>query len=152
MSAPPAGLRPVATLVLAFACLGLALHQARRPLPGVVVLHPLAPPLTRIAALGDAPIGPELSPPGLPPPGLPPPGAAPDAQAGAELRLAVEADAVALAEVLGPVRVGYALTHREDLSATFGETATWDRLVAALQAPADVRTLPQVEGTVAPQP
>lgn len=135
-----------------------ALLATARPAadPEPVVLHPLAPPMTRIAALGDRPLDPEASPP--PPPaellrrltpvvaqgGDPEQRRLLEAARAAEgkvmpllprsqaLRLAVEADAMALAEVLGPARVTAFVAHREALSAVYGETLVWTNLARDL--------------------
>jgi hypothetical protein len=108
----------------------------------------VAPPLTRIAALGDAPLAPETGPggpaphpPGGPHAGAPPhgpPGPPPNAVDGVPpehaLRVAVEADAIAIAEVLGPARVAAGVRQREALSGMLAETAVWDDLVTTLEA------------------
>lgn len=125
-------------LVLAVTALGLAAARRSRPAPGVVLIDPIAPPLTRIESLGDRPLGPTAAPPqpgarpaGPPPPGQPP---GPDPR-GHSLRVAVEADASAIARVLGPERVAWALASRESLSADIAETATWQALVQSLRQP-----------------
>jgi len=118
---------------LSLLCLGLATERRLSPGPELVVIDPLAPPLTRIASLGDRTLGPEPRPP----PQLrqaPPPSRPADSR-GHTLRLAVEADALAIAEVLGPERVGWALAQREELSASLAETATWNALVEELERP-----------------
>lgn len=121
--------------------------------PGVV--HPVALPLTRIAALGDRPLlrpratlpawtavdllGRHLS--------LPAQrdalerlrresarGAAAHGRADT-LRLALARDAVEMARVLGPERVRAGLALREQLAAHYGEQRTWDQAVAAVSAP-----------------
>ena len=117
---------------------------AQRPAPfDEVVIQPVAPPLTRIQALGDAPLAGATPPPGPPrspgpPPMGPPPGPPSDAGGalppGQLLRLQVEADAIAMAEVLGPERVDAAIARREALSAMVGEAATWSGLVSRLEA------------------
>jgi len=118
-------------LILVLLCLGLALGRRLAAPPGLVVVDPLAPPLTRIASLGDRTVGPEPRPP---PQRRPPPSGGADPR-GHSLRLAVEADALAIAEVLGPERVGWALAQREELSAAYAETATWQALVEELEGP-----------------
>jgi hypothetical protein len=108
-----------------------------------LVIHPVAPPLTRIAALGDAQLG-VASPPAR---GLlrlaaqravqqvgspaqrrdatfPPPDRA-RAERSRALRLAVEADAIALANLLGPERVRAFVARKEDLSEWYGEGRVW---------------------------
>ncbi len=109
----------------------------------VLTLHPVAPPLTRIAALGDATLG--VAPP--PARGLlriavqravqqigtpeqrsaarfPPPDPA-QIERSRGMRVQVEADAVALAQVLGPDRVEEIMRHKEDLSEWYGEGRVW---------------------------
>lgn len=108
-----------------------------------VVIHPIAPPLTRIAALGDAQLG--LA--GPPSRGLlrlgvqravqqvgtpaqrsassfPPPDRT-RAERSRALRIAIEADAIALADALGPERVRAFVAHKEDLSEWYGEGRVW---------------------------
>ncbi len=119
--------------------------------PGPAWIHPLAPPLTRIDALGDRTLGPE---PGRPPDLLPALVAlerrtgtqvaglgtsAADAARipllavrAARIRVQVEEDALSLAEALGPVRVGRIVGSPEALSAEVGEGAAWDRAVESL--------------------
>lgn len=108
---------------------------------GEVVLFPVAPPLTRIGALGDDALG------------TPPPrsglvfavtrvvqalGTAeqrrkaealgPDRSAqerSRSLRLAVQADAIELAKLLGTERVGLIVAHRETLGEWYGEGRVW---------------------------
>ena len=138
--------------------LALALNAALvvawlRPQPPAW-LHPVAPPLTRIAALGDLALGaPGGGPPPMPPgeltrrleqaarQGTSAPQRAllerlgplrgqlpPLAERGQRLRVAVEYDAVALAEALGPERVAACVARRETLSAMVGETRVWEAL------------------------
>ncbi|MCB9745188.1 MAG: hypothetical protein H6740_21545 [Alphaproteobacteria bacterium] len=136
-------------MLLGAVALNGLLALAWRPAPELQVLHPLAPPLTRIAALGDHPLDPAATPP--PPPAellrkLNPLVAGqgtpaqrqllqraraaegridpllPRAQA---LRLAVEADAAHLADTLGPARVGRFVLEKERMSAAVGETRVW---------------------------
>lgn len=131
--------RIVGICVAAGVCLGLAVAEAQLGEPmNELVLQPVAPPLTRISALGDAPLLPEPPPPPGPPPGAPPPAAPPPGPGasplGHALRVQVEADAIALAEILGPDQVDAAVDRREALSAMVGETRTWDDLVATLEA------------------
>ena len=129
--------------LLAAGCVALLLAEARRPSgPPELVLQPVAPPLTRIAALGDAPLLPEPSGGGPPPPPghdphrhiAAPPHPPGPADLGHVLRLQVEADAIAMVELLGPERVAAAVAHRESLSALLGETRTWDDLIETLEA------------------
>lgn len=119
--------RSLATLALAACVLALAAWRRGAPPPPLVV-DLLAPPLTRVGALGDRTLGPE---PGSLPPATPPP-ADPRGHA---LRLRLEAHGLAMAEVLGPERVAWGLARREELSAAHAETAAWQDLVVALQAP-----------------
>jgi len=137
-----------ARLAAAAAGFVLVAAVAQRPAPfDEVVIQPVAPPLTRIQALGDAPLAGATPPPGPPrspggppmgPPPGPPPGPPSDAGGalppGQLLRLQVEADAIAMAEVLGPERVDAAIARREALSAMVGEAATWSGLVSRLEA------------------
>ena len=118
-----------------------ALLMVREPTP--LTVHPIAPPLTRIAALGDAPLG-VAGPPSR---GLvrmavertvqtvgsaeqkaalrfAPPNAA-TLQQSRLLRLSIEADAVRLANVLGPERVGVIVAQKENLSEWYGEGRMW---------------------------
>ncbi len=129
----------------AAACVAVLLADSRKPAaPTELVLQPVAPPLTRIASLGDAPLLPEPVDGGPPPPaGAPPrphperpgPGPGPgSADLGHILRLQVEADAIALVELLGPERVQAAVAQRESMSALLGETRTWDDLIETLAA------------------
>lgn len=118
-------------LGLGLLCLGLAVVRRLGAESALVVVDPLAPPLTRIASLGDRTLGPAMSP--GPPPRPPPPAGGHGDPRGHNLRLQVEADALAIAEVLGPERVGWALAEREALSATLAETATWRALVEVLE-------------------
>ena len=133
--------------LLAAGCVALLLADAQQPAaPPELVLQPVAPPLTRIAALGDAPLLPEPSGGGpAPPPDhdphrhqAAPPHPPGPAQGGSDLghvlRLQVEADAIAMVELLGPERVAAAVAHRESLSALLGETRTWDELLEILEA------------------
>lgn len=140
MSGPPRLLPPL----LALCCLGLAARTRWAPPAPLVIVDPLAPPLTRIAALGDrsiglpaAPPGPALggAPQGPPLAGQGPPPAPPADPRGHALRVQVEADALALAELLGPEQLEWALAQRERLSATYAETAAWQELALRLQAP-----------------
>lgn len=144
MTAAPASslalsLLTAAVAVASFAC-AVADAQRGPPVDGVT-LQPIAPPLTRIRSLGDAPLA-SPPPPGRPkgPPKGPPPGPPPTGGGAPPavhiLRVQVEADASAMAEVLGPERVAAALRHREALSAFVGEGATWDALLPALEAAA----------------
>lgn len=134
----------------------LALLAAlRTPAPAPVVVHPVALPLTRIAALGDRPL---LRPRATLPAWtavdllgrqlfLPEQQAAlgrlrNEAARGAaghgradELRLALARDAVEMAEVLGAARVYAGLARREGLAARYGEQRTWDEAVTAVSAP-----------------
>jgi hypothetical protein len=117
-------------------------------------LHPVAPPLTRIDAMGDLPLGaPGGGPPPMPPGELtrrleqaarvgttdaqrallgrvgPAQGRLPPlAERGRRLRVQVEYDAIALAEAMGPDRVGAFIARRETLSASMGETRVWEAL------------------------
>lgn len=109
-----------------------------------LTIHPVAPPLTRIAALGDTTLG---SPTSGPTRGLlkiavqrtvqqvgtpeqkaaarfPPPDQAWIARS-RDLRLRIEGDAVGLAEGLGPDRVELIVHHKEDLSEWYGEGRVW---------------------------
>lgn len=52
-------------------------------------------------------------------------GVMPHARRAMEARVAVEDDAVALAEALGPERVGAILARREELSTRYGEGRAW---------------------------
>lgn len=91
-------------------------------------IHPLAPPLNRIDALGDRTLGPETRPPPLAEaPRLP------ELMAeAARARVKVEEDALVMASVLGPDRVGRMVAARETLSEAVGEGAAWDRAIEAL--------------------
>lgn len=142
-------LRRVA-LVLALA-LDLVGAVALTAPPAPLTLHPLAPPLTRIAALGDHPLGDHLAPaePGAQAPGrttlaravhhviqqigtreqrarlttlLPP--RAPGGRS-ATLQRAIEADAMAIAAVLGDDRVAAIVAHKEELAERYGEGRIW---------------------------
>lgn len=122
------------------ALLAVASLQPARAL----TIHPVAPPLTRIAALGDTTLGTTTRGPtrgllkiavqhAVRQVGTPEQKAAsrfpPPDQAGIErsraLRLQIEADAVGLAEVLGPDRVELIVQHKEDLSEWYGEGRVW---------------------------
>lgn len=133
-------IRPLAALLLNLA-LGAALLA---PAPHPPRVDPIAPALTRIATLGDRPIGGDAArgAPGgwrlaldrtvravgtpeqrraaesvRPPP--PPAG---------DLRAVLQADAVAMARVLGPDRVAAFVAERERLSGVLGEGRVWSRL------------------------
>ncbi|MBN1337186.1 MAG: hypothetical protein JXB39_14600 [Deltaproteobacteria bacterium] len=117
------------------------------------VIHPLAPPLTRIDALGDSTLGPEVRfdragdlllaletlerRSGMPVPNLHVP---PEEQArlhqrveeAGRLRVRIEQDALDLAGVLGSDRVAALLDAREAASDAVGEGAAWDRVVETL--------------------
>lgn len=141
-----------AGLFLAAACCValLAWQEGRQGPAAELVLQPVAPPLTRIASLGDAPLLPEGTTVGpLPPPpqgdrtaehpaARHPPGPnrndAGGTNLGHVLRIQVEADAIALAELLGRDRVQTAVAHRESLSALLGESRTWDDLLVELES------------------
>lgn len=143
------------TRLAALALLNLLLLAALfRPTPGFVRVHPLAPPLTRIAALGDHPLDARVTPP--------PPAAellrvlqptfrqstTPEQRAllgragpiqgsiegalgrASALRVAVERDADALARAVGPDRLSAFIAQRERLSASVGETRVWAELGA----------------------
>lgn len=151
-----AGLR----LGLALLCLGLALRARWAPPPPPVVVDLVAPPLSRVGALGDRTLGQALTGPPLPGPSGPPlagpagpplagpagpplagpPGADPR---GHLLRLRLEGHALAMAEVLGPTRVAWGLAQREALSAERAETGVWEGLVSTLRGGAPP---PQVPG------
>lgn len=116
-------------LALSAALLGLSVRAAAPP-PARLLL-PLAPPLTRVAALGDLSLGPPAPPPR--PPDRPPSPEAPALREAARLhRLQIEALATALAAVLGPERVSAGLMARGALSEAVGERRDWDALAAAL--------------------
>lgn len=144
-----------ALLVLAL-LVDLALLGALRAAPADPgVAHPVALPLTRIAALGDRPL---LRPRATLPAWtavdllgrhlfLPQQrdalerlrreaahGAAAHGRAD-ELRLALAHDAVDMAGVLGAERVYAGLALREQLAARYGEQRTWDQAVSAVSAP-----------------
>jgi len=144
--------RAAAALLLGALVLDGVLAAANLAPAHELVIHPVAPPLTRIAALGDA----QLGVAGPPARGLlrlavqravqqvgtpaqrstatfPPPDRA-SAEHSRALRLAVEADAVALAEELGPERVQVFIARKEDLSEWYGEGRVW-REAAALRGP-----------------
>lgn len=129
-----------------------------------LVIHPVAPPLTRIASLGDAQLGVSgppsrgllrlavqravqqvgtpaqrsaaaaqaLTPPATGGSGLA--GWVANAERSRALRLAIEADAVALAEALGPARVQAFIAHKEDLSEWYGEGRVWREAAGATGA------------------
>lgn len=141
-----------------------------------LVIHPVAPPLTRIAALGDAQLGvagppsrgllrlavqravqqvgtpaqrsaaaaQALTPPATGGSGLA--GWVANADRSRALRLVIEADAVALAELLGPERVLAFIARKEDLSEWYGEGRVWREAAGATggQAP------PAAPGPTAP--
>lgn len=126
---------------------GLLFFALRRTDPAVAVLHPVAPPLTRLDALGDHPLA----------DGVPTPpdalrraidrvvsavgdedqkalmgeirtteaGFAPRRGRAGELRQMVVADAVALAEAVGPGRLAAIAGAREALARSVGESAVW---------------------------
>ena len=127
----------------------LALAHLRVP-PATAWVHPVAPPLTRIDALGDRPLAPAPGPPPDRPADLARAvaaavarDAAPEGRraataltdaAGAldgrhqrarDLRIAVQDDAVALAEALGPERTGAVTAARDDLSRRLAEGRVW---------------------------
>lgn len=119
-------------LGLSAALLGLSV-RATAPPPARLLL-PLAPPLTRVAALGDLSLGPPAPSPR--PPDRPPSPEAPALREAARLhRLQIEALATALAGVLGPERVSAGLMARGALSEAVGERRDWDALAAALPVP-----------------
>ena len=109
----------------------------------VPAVHPLAPPLTRIAALGDRPVGGEGTPPspgwrvaldrtiravGTPAQrqslaGIQPPPSRPT-----DRRSPLQADAAAMAAVLGPARVAESVARTEERAAWVGEGRVWDEL------------------------
>ena len=141
---------PALALATALDAVLAALLLARPP---TAWIHPLAPPLTRIEALGDRTLGPEIPPVRaadllaalealgretgavVPGPRLAAGEAArlpPLADRANRLRLQVEEDALALASVLGPDRVARIVEAREALSAAVGEGATWDSALEAL--------------------
>ncbi len=113
--------------------------------PDTLVIHPVAPPLTRIAALGDAQLGvagpparglvrlgvqravQQVGTPGQRAAAVFPPPSRASVERSRALRLAIEADAVALADQLGPARVSAFLAHKEDLSEWYGEGRTWQQ-------------------------
>lgn len=129
-------------IALALGIDGLLAAALARP-RAVPVVHPVAPPLTRIAALGDHPIGGEGPTPGMGwrlaleqtvqatgtpaqraeavaiRPAPPPPGTG---------RALLQADAVAIAGVLGPARVARILAEKEHLGDTTGEGQVWDEI------------------------
>lgn len=121
--------------------------------PAGPVVHPLVPPLTRVDELRDHPLA--AAPPAPPDrlrrgvadvvqaTGTPEQRAAvaafgrpPQGHAHAvELRMAVEADAVAIAEALGPARVAAAVAERERLADAVGEGRLWARAVERVTSP-----------------
>jgi hypothetical protein len=118
-------------LALSAALLGLSV-RATAPPPERLLL-PLAPPLTRVAALGDLSLGPPAPP--ARPTARPPSPEAPALREAARIhRLRVEGLATELAAVLGPERVSAGLLARGALSAAVGERRDWDALAAALPA------------------
>ena len=56
-------------------------------------------------------------------------GVMPRARRAMTLRVAVESDAVAIADVLGPERVGVILARKEDLSTRYGEGRAWSAAI-----------------------
>ncbi len=129
-------------LVLALALDGLLVAALLRPAVTPVV-HPVAPPLTRISALGDHPIGGDGPPPsatwrialertvqavGTPAqraeilPLRPPPPPA------GEGRQRIQADALAIGRLLGPDRVERILAQKETLGDLYGEGLVWDQI------------------------
>lgn len=149
-----AALRGLGLLLLVGLDAALLLALLRdRPL---AILHPVAPPLTRLDALGDHPLA---SGQATPPNALRRAvdrviAATGDAdqrmlsddvrasesaltplrgRAGA-LRHEVTADALAIAGVLGPERLAAVVAARESLARSVGETAVWAELETRLQA------------------
>ncbi len=107
------------------------------------VVYPLAPPLTRISALGDHPIGGDGPPPhaswrlaleatlqavGTPAQQAELAALRPTPPAPSPGRALIQADAVAIARVLGPERVRLILANKETLGATYGEGRIWDQI------------------------
>ena len=121
-------MRRAVALILA-AVLDVVLAVPLLAEPGAVWIHPLAPPLTRVEALGDRPLGPEIRyPPTAEAPRMP------ELMAeAARVRVQVEQDALRMAAVLGPDRVGRMVAAREALSDAVGEGAAWDRALEVLQ-------------------
>lgn len=125
------------------------LAAANLPPAHELVLHPVAPPLTRIAALGYAQLGvagppsrgllrlavqravQQVGTPAQRSPAAAPPPDRPRAERSRALRLAIEADAVALAELLGPERVQVMVARKEDLSEWYGEGRVWRQAAGA---------------------
>lgn len=131
------------------AAMAVALLRA----PAGPVVHPLVPPLTRVDELRDHPLA--AAPPAPPDrlrrgvadvvqaTGTPEQRAAvaafgrpPEGHARAvELRIAVEADALGIADVMGPERVAAAVAERERLADAVGEGRLWARSVERLAPP-----------------
>lgn len=132
----------------------MLLAALARPGADPVRVHPLAPPLTRIAALGDHPLDARQAPP--PPPAellralnplfrqsttpaqrallgrVGPMQQRIDGLIGqsAALRVAVEQDALAVAAALGPERLAAFIAQKDRFSASVGETRVWTELAA----------------------
>ncbi|MCB9762479.1 MAG: hypothetical protein H6739_21960 [Alphaproteobacteria bacterium] len=151
-------MKPGWTAALALAALNGALALAHPPPTAALAwVHPVAPPLTRIAAMGEHTLDPSRPPP--PPAGQALQALGPLIQGqgtpaqrqlmgqarGAEgrihplvgrtqaLRLAVELDAVALADALGPERLAVIVARKEALSAAVGEQKVWADLARELE-------------------
>lgn len=152
---------------------GLLLLALRRTEPAVMLLHPVAPPLTRLDALGDHPLADGVP---IPPDALRravervvsavgdedqkallgeiravEAGFAPRRGRAGELRQRVVGDAVALAEVVGPERLAAIAGAREVLARSVGETAVWaevDAMLAGGRGPSaeDRTVLPPAPG------
>lgn len=127
-----------------------------RPAPSRLTLHPVAPPLTYIPAMAERTLGPETRVPHesglmlalsrvIAATGTTPQREAlariqhPDPEKtreriahARELRIAVEQDAIAIAEALGPERTGAIVAAREALGAQYGEERVWATAERAL--------------------
>ncbi|MDP2310247.1 MAG: hypothetical protein Q8P18_29800 [Pseudomonadota bacterium] len=148
----------VATVLGALAVNGVLAAAPGRP--SLAWLHPMAPPLTHIPEMGEPVLG--SAPPSAPSNrrglaeaveravravGTPTQqravdelrrldeGVLPAARRAMTLRLAVQADAIALAEALGPARVGAIVADKDGLSTRIGEGRAWASAIERMARP-----------------